>query len=54
MKEQIEDLRGALAFLREREGQLIETDTEADPVAEIAGVYRHVGEIGRASCRERV
>ena len=43
MKEQIEDLRGALAFLREREGQLIETDTEADPVAEIAGVYRHVG-----------
>ena len=43
MEKGIEDLRTALEFLREREGQLIETDIEVDPMAEIAGVYRHVG-----------
>jgi len=38
----IDSLRSALDFLRER-GELIETDTPVDPMAELAGVYRHVG-----------
>lgn len=37
------DLRGALELLKEMPGQLIETDVEVDPMAELAGVYRHVG-----------
>ncbi len=37
------DLRGALALLREMPGQLVETNVEVDPAAELSGVYRHVG-----------
>lgn len=37
------DLRTALAVLKEIPGQLIETDVAVDPMAELAGVYRHVG-----------
>ena len=37
------DLREAIELLKSKEGQLIETDIEADPMAEISGVYRHVG-----------
>lgn len=37
------DLRSALALLRSIPGQLIETDTETDPMGELSGVYRHVG-----------
>ena len=37
------DLRSALALLETMPGQLIETDVEVDPMAELAGVYRHVG-----------
>lgn len=37
------DLRTALQVLRETPGQLLETDTQVDPAAELAGVYRHVG-----------
>ena len=40
---QIHDLRSALGFLREMPGQLLETDTQVDPDAEVSGVYRHVG-----------
>ena len=40
---QIHDLRSALDFLREMPGQLLETDTQVDPDAEVSGVYRHVG-----------
>ena len=39
----INDLRSALAYLRTQPGQLIETDVEVDPAAELSGVYRHVG-----------
>ena len=39
----IHDLRSALRFLEQQEGQLIETNAEVDPHAELAGVYRHVG-----------
>ena len=39
----VKDLRSALELLRTIPGQLIETDVEADPHAEISGVYRHVG-----------
>lgn len=41
--EKIDDLRSALAFLAEQPGQLVETDVEVDPEAELCGVYRHVG-----------
>ena len=40
---EIFDLRSALDFLRTQNGQLIETDIEADPDAEISGIYRYVG-----------
>jgi len=39
----IVDLRTALEFLASIPGQLISTRTPVDPVAELAGVYRHVG-----------
>lgn len=39
----IHDLRSALDFLKEIPGQLVETDVEVDPEAELCGVYRHVG-----------
>ncbi len=37
------DLRSTIEMLAAVPGQLIETDIEADPHAEISGVYRHVG-----------
>ena len=40
---QVNDLRSALELLREMPGQLVETDVEVDPAAELSGVYRHVG-----------
>ena len=40
---QILDLRSAIEALREWKGQLVETDIEVDPEAEVSGVYRHVG-----------
>ncbi|XME03701.1 UbiD family decarboxylase [Lachnospiraceae bacterium C1.1] len=40
------DLRSALELLKSHPGQLVETDVEADPNAEISGVYRHVGSGG--------
>lgn len=39
----VNDLRSALEMLREIPGQLIETDVEVDPAAELSGVYRYVG-----------
>lgn len=41
--ESICDLRSALAFLAQHPGQLISTKEPVDPVAELAGVYRHIG-----------
>lgn len=43
MNNKVTDLRSALALLKTMPGQLIETDVEVDPMAELAGVYRHVG-----------
>ena len=43
MRENVRDLRSALALLREMDGQLIETHVEVEPKAELAGVYRYVG-----------
>ena len=42
----IHDLRTALDFLREIPGQIVETDVEVDPEAELCGVYRYVGSGG--------
>lgn len=39
----VKDLRTALERLSEIPGQLVETDVEANPHAEISGVYRYVG-----------
>lgn len=39
----ISDLRTALEVLRNTSGQLIETNVEVDPAAELSGVYRYVG-----------
>ena len=39
----VNGLRSALDLLRSLPGQLIETDTEVEPMAELSGVYRHVG-----------
>lgn len=43
MAEKVRDLRSALALLERMPDQLIETDVEVDPMAELAGVYRYVG-----------
>lgn len=43
MKHEVKDLRTALELLRGMPGQLVETDVEVDPAAELSGVYRHVG-----------
>lgn len=44
--QKINDLRSALALLKTIPGQLVETSVEADPVAEISGIYRYVGARG--------
>ena len=44
--QEINDLRSALEFLKTQPGQLIETNVEADPNAEISGVYRYIGSGG--------
>ncbi len=43
MSNQVTDLRSALELLKTMPGQLVETDVEVEPLAEISGVYRHVG-----------
>lgn len=43
MAENVRDLRSALKLLEELPGQLIETDIEVEPMAELSGVYRYVG-----------
>ena len=40
---EVKDLRSALELLKNMPGQLIETDVEVDPEAELSGVYRYVG-----------
>lgn len=39
----INDLRSALSFLGSLPGELVETNVEVDPEAELCGVYRHIG-----------
>ena len=43
MTDKVRDLRSALKRLKAMPGQLITTEVEVDPMAELAGVYRHVG-----------
>lgn len=40
---EILDLRSALQVLKKIPEQLIETDVEVDPKAELSGVYRYLG-----------
>lgn len=46
MANKINDLRSALEYLKTIPGQYLETDVEADPRAEISGIYRRVGARG--------
>lgn len=39
----VNDLRSALERLKSMPNQLIETDVEVAPEAELSGVYRHIG-----------
>lgn len=39
----VTDFRSALELLRGMPGQLVETDVEVDPAAELCGVYRRIG-----------
>lgn len=43
MHHKVRDLRSALELLENIPGQLIETDVEVEPMAELAGVYRYIG-----------
>ncbi|MDC7287553.1 UbiD family decarboxylase [Blautia schinkii] len=43
MENKVNDLRSALELLEALPGQLVQTDVEVDPMAELSGVYRHVG-----------
>ncbi len=43
MKKKVNDLRSALELLQTMPGQLIETEVEVEPMAELSGVYRHIG-----------
>ncbi|MCC8066009.1 MAG: UbiD family decarboxylase, partial [Clostridiales bacterium] len=43
MSNKVTDLRSALELLKSMPGQLVETDVEVEPMAELSGVYRHVG-----------
>jgi 4-hydroxy-3-polyprenylbenzoate decarboxylase len=43
MESGVIDLRSALEYLKSRPGQLVETNVEVDPAAELSGVYRYVG-----------
>lgn len=47
-------LRDALQVLRNMPGQLVETGVEADPAAELSGVYRYVGAGGTVKRPTRV
>lgn len=39
----VHDLRSAIEFLETIPGQMLTSDTEVDPNAEVSGVYRHIG-----------
>lgn len=43
MSVKVNDLRSAIELLKGIPGQLVETDVEVEPLAELSGVYRHVG-----------
>lgn len=43
MKNCVRDLRSALELLKNMPNELIETDVEVEPMAELSGVYRHIG-----------
>lgn len=49
MANKVNDLRSVLELLKGIDGQLIETDVEVDPMAELSGVYRHIGAGGTVS-----
>lgn len=54
MSTKVTDLRSALELLKSVPGQLIETDEQVDPHAELSGVYRHVGAGGTVQRPTRI
>jgi len=43
MSHDIYDLRNSIELLKGTPGELVETDVEVEPMAQLAGVYRHIG-----------
>lgn len=43
MSDKVTDLRSAIERLKEMPGQLLETHVPVEPMAELSGIYRHVG-----------
>lgn len=54
MSHKIRDLRTALECIRDKEGQLLETDVEVNPEAELSGIYRYVGAGGTVKRPTRI
>ncbi|QUT16483.1 UbiD family decarboxylase [Rahnella inusitata] len=50
----VNDLRSAIALLKQHHGQYIETDHIVDPNGELAGVYRHIGAGGTVKRPTRI
>ncbi|MDD4722471.1 MAG: UbiD family decarboxylase [Acidaminococcaceae bacterium] len=46
MAKEVCDFRSAIELMKSIPGEMVETDVEVDPSAELAGVYRHVGSGG--------
>ena len=53
MTKEVIDLRSALELLESIPGQMVHTDVEVDPSAELAGVYRYVGAGGTVARRTK-
>ena len=55
MAKEVFDFRSAIELMKSIPGEMVETDVEVDPSAELAGVYRHgfttVGELKNIGCK---
>jgi len=54
MAKEVCDFRSAIELMKSIPGEMVETDVEVDPSAELAGVYRHVGSGGTVARPTRI
>ena len=54
MAKEVFDFRSAIELMKSIPGEMVETDVEVDPSAELAGVYRHVGSGGTVARPTRI